>query len=93
MILESADRRDLELLLERIDVSAMAVSGRGGGTEWRPEASERDEEYGLLMLLALISLVSLVLSKWKLRIKRSSSLVRRETASLQGYRELRGPVN
>lgn len=82
MVLGSADRRDLEVLLERIDLKAMALSGRGGGAEWPPEPSERDG-YGLLMLVALIFLVLLALSEWKLRIKRSSSLVRRETASLR----------
>lgn len=80
MVLGSADRRDLDVLLERIDLKAMALSGRGGGTESEP--SEGDG-YGLLTLLAAISLVPLALSKWKLRIKRSSSLVRRETASLK----------
>lgn len=98
MILGSADRRDREVLLERIDARAMALSGCDGGVEWPPEPSERGG-YGLLMLLALMSpvplvpLVPLVLSKWKLRIKRSSSLVKRETASLKGYGGLREPVN
>lgn len=82
MRLGSADRRDLEVLLERIDARAMAPSGCGGGAEWPPEPSERDG-YGWLMLLASMALVPLMLSKWKLRVKRSSSL---ETASLKGYR-------
>lgn len=45
------------------------------------------------MLLALMSLAPLVLSRGKLRIKRSSSLVKRKTASLKGYGGLREPVN
>lgn len=92
MILGSADRRDREVLLERIDARAMALSGCDGGAEWPPEPSERGGD-GWLMLLALMSLMPLVLSKWKLRIKRSSSLVKRETASLKGYGGLREPVN
>lgn len=45
------------------------------------------------MVLASMSFVSLPLSKWKLRVQRLSSLARRETASLKGYRGLRGPLD
>lgn len=92
MRLVSADRRDLEALLGRMDVRAMVPSGCDGGAEWPPEPSGRDR-CGLLMLLALIALVSLVLSAWKLRVKRLSSLAKREAASLKGYCEMRGPLN
>lgn len=45
------------------------------------------------MVLASMSFVPLALSKWKLRVQRLSSLERRETASLKGYRGLRGPLD
>jgi hypothetical protein len=93
MRLLSADRRDLEPLLGRIDVMVMAPSGRDGGADWPSEPSERDGYELLAPMLALVLLVPLVLSKWKLRVKRLSSLVRRETASLKECRGLQGLLN
>lgn len=92
-MLLSANRRDREPLAGRMDVMAMALSGRDGGADWPQTPCERGGDGLLVLLLMLLMAVLLmmvvsVLCERKLRVKRLSSLVRREAASLKDCREL-----